>query len=132
MVAGEAAELIERFQNILRRVFDRFCDAGRLQRETKPQQVARIRKRNRIDPITLPRLHRDQMLALEPQQCLAHRLAAHCIALGQLLLPHIIAGERGGRSEYQSAGFRRRLSRKSIAYFPAGGTNLAVVKYHVK
>ena len=85
---------IERLQHILRRILDRLGDAGRLQRKPKPQQVARVRKRDRIDPIALARLHGDQMLALEPQQCLAHRLAAHRIALGKLLLPHIIAGSK--------------------------------------
>lgn len=34
----------------------------------------------------------DQMLALEPQQRLTHRLTAHRVTFRQLLLPHIIAG----------------------------------------
>ena len=62
----------------------------------EPQQVARVRKRDRIDPVALARLHRDEMLALEPQQRLAHRLAADGIAFGQLLLAHIITGRQDG------------------------------------
>ena len=94
MVAGEAAEFIERLQDVVARVLDRLRHAGRLQREAKPQQVARIRQRNRIDPVALARLHGDEMLALEPQQRLAHRLAAHGIALGEILFAHIIAGRK--------------------------------------
>jgi len=54
----------------------------RIQRKPKPQQIALIGERNRIHPVALARLHRHEMLALEPQEGLAHRLSAHCIALG--------------------------------------------------
>ena len=90
MVSGKQAEFIQRLQDVVAGALDRFGNAGRLQREAEPQQVARIRQRDRVDPVALARQHRDQMLALQPQQRLAHRLAAHGITLGQLLLSHII------------------------------------------
>ena len=91
VVAGEAAEFIQRLQGVVARALDRLHHAGRLQRKAESQQVARIGQRDRIDPVALARLHRDEMLAFEPQQRLAHRLAAHGIALGQILFAHIIA-----------------------------------------
>jgi hypothetical protein len=90
VIAGEAPEFVERLQHIVARMLDRFRDAGRLQREAEPQEVAGVGKRDRIDTITLARLHGDEMLALQPQQGLAHRLAANGIALGEFLLAHII------------------------------------------
>src|SRR5437763_10356062 len=90
-VAGKAAESVQRLQYIVIGVPDRLSDAGGLERKAETQQVARIGKRDRIDAIALPRLHRDEVLALEPQQRLTHRLAADRIALGELLLAHIIA-----------------------------------------
>ena len=63
----------------------------RLERQPEPQEVARIGKRDRIDAIALARLHGDEMFALQPQQGLAHRLAADRIALGELLLAHVLA-----------------------------------------
>ena len=92
MIAGEAAELVQRLQRGIAGVLDRFGHAGGLQRQAKAQEIARVRQRYRIDPIALARLHRNQMLALEPQQRLAYRLAAHRITFGELLLAHIIAG----------------------------------------
>src|ERR1700687_2667027 len=76
MIAGEAPELVERRQHVVRRMLDRFRDAGRLQREAEPEEVAGVGKRDRIDAIALARLHGDEMLALQPQQGLAYRLAA--------------------------------------------------------
>ena len=91
-IPGKASEAVERFEGFVRRVLDRFRDAGRLQRQAKSQQVARIRKRDRIDAIALARLHGDEMLALQPQQGFADRLAADGIAFGELLLAHVVAG----------------------------------------
>ena len=90
MVAGEAPELVETPERRIARVLDRFRNAGRLQRETKPQNVARIRERDRVDAIALARLHGHQMLARKPEQRLAYRMAAHRIAFGELLFAHII------------------------------------------
>ena len=71
------------------------------------------------------------MLALEPQQCLAHWLAAHRIALGQLLLAHIIARSQAASQNISPQAFVDVISQKhpnSLASCP----NFAVVKYHVK
>ena len=112
VVAGEAPESIQRLQHILRRMLDRLGDASRLQRQPKPQQIARVRKRDRIDPVALARLHGDQMLALEPQQRLAHRLPAHGVALGKLLLPHIIAGRQTACQNIRSQVFIDIIAQK--------------------
>src|SRR5215475_4659722 len=90
VVAGEATEFVQRLERGIGGMLDRLRDAGGLQREAKSQQVPRVRQRDRIDAIALARLHRDEMLALEPQKRLAHRLAAHRITFGELLLAHII------------------------------------------
>ena len=79
------------FRTLSLRVLDRLGDASRLQRQPESQEVAGVGQRDRIDPVALARLHRDQMFALQPQQGLAHRLAADRVALGELLLAHIIA-----------------------------------------
>ena len=91
MVAGEAAELIQRLKRVAARVCDGLRDARGFEGKAKPQQVAGVGERDRIDAITLARLHRDEMFALQPQQGLAHRLAADRIAFGELLFAHIIA-----------------------------------------
>ena len=91
MVAGKAPEGVERRQHTVRGAFDGLGHASRLHHEAKPQEVARIRQRDRIDPVALARLHGDEVFALQPQQRLPHRLAADRIALGELLLAHIIA-----------------------------------------
>ncbi len=61
MIAREVPEIVERLERAVRRVLDGFSDAGRL------QEITRVRERDRIDPVALARLHRDQMFALEPQ-----------------------------------------------------------------
>src|ERR1700760_2265036 len=48
MIAGEAAELVQRLQSGIAGVLDRLGHAGRLQREPEAQEVARIRQRDRI------------------------------------------------------------------------------------
>ena len=48
MIAGEAAELVERPQGLVISVFDRFGDAGRLQREAK-SQAGRAHRQARSD-----------------------------------------------------------------------------------
>ena len=120
MVAGEPPEFVECLQRIRRRILDRLGDAGGLQRQAKPQQVARIRQRDRIDPVALARLHGDEMLAFEPQQGLAHRLAAHGIALGEVLLTHIIAGRQAACQNIRSQAFIDIIAQKhrfSLAWF---------------
>ena len=106
-------------------------DAGRLQRQPEPQQVARVRQRDRIDAVTLARLHGDQMLALEPQQRLAHRLAADRIALGELLLPHIIAGRQTAGQNIRAQVFIDIVAQKHRNFLEYA-IIFAVVKYHVK
>ncbi len=93
-IAGKAPESIERAKRLLRRVLDRFGHAGRLQRQAKSQEVARVRERDRIDAVALARRHGDEMLALQPQQGFADRLAADGIAGGQVLLADVIAGRQ--------------------------------------
>ena len=130
-IARKASEVVERVQDFLRRVLDRFGNAGRLQREAKPQQIARIRQRDRIDEVALARLHGDEMLALQPQQGLAHRLAADGIAFGELLLAHIIAGRQAAAQNISSQAFVDVIAQKHRNFLNAA-SNLAVVKYHVK
>ena len=131
VVAGKAPVFVERFQNVVRRILDRFRDAGRLQRQPESQEVARIRKRDRVDAITLARLHRDEMLALQPQQGLAHRLAADGIALGELLLAHIIARRQAAGQNIRPQAFINIVTQKHHFSLDRSA-NLAVVKYHVK
>ena len=104
-IAGKASEAVERLQGLLRRILDGFRDAGRLQRQAKPQQVARVGKRDRIDAIALARLHGDEMLALQPQQGLADRLAADGIAFGELLLAHVVAGRQPAAQNISAQAF---------------------------
>ena len=112
VVAGKAPEVVERRQNAVRGILDRLGDAGRLQREAKPQEVARIRQRDRIDPVTLARLHGDEVFALQPQQRLAHRLAADRIALGEFLLAHIIAGREPAGQNISAEAFIDIIAQK--------------------
>ena len=109
------------FRIVVARVLDRFGDAGRLQRKTKAQEVARVGQRDRIDAVALARLHGDEMLALEPQQRLAHRLAAHRIALGEVLLAHIIAGRQAACQNISAQAFVDIIAQKhrfSLDYRP--------------
>jgi len=111
---------------------DRLGDAGGLQRASRNRRRSRASgKRDRIDPVALARLHGDKMLAFEPQQGLTHRLAADGIAFRRAPARAYHRRARGGRLEYQTAGFRRRLSRKSIAISLDCDRSVAVVKYHV-
>jgi hypothetical protein len=103
--ACEAAELVERLQRRISCILDCFIDAGRLEREAETQEIARIGDRDRIDAIALARLHRDEVLALEPQQRLAHRLAAHCIAFGELLFAHIITRRQAAGQDISAEQF---------------------------
>src|SRR5437660_9422760 len=111
-VAGEAAESVQRLQYIVIGVLDRLRDAGGLERKAETQQVARIRQRDRIDTIALTRLHRDEVLALEPQQRLAHRLAADRIALGERLLAHIIARREPASQDIRAKVFVDIITQK--------------------
>ncbi len=131
VVAGKTPEFIQRLQNIIRGILDRFRDASRLQREAESQEVTRVGKRDRIDPVTLARLHRDEMLALQPQQRLSHRLAADGVAFGKLLLAHIIARRQPAGQNIRTEVFVDIVAQKH-RNFPGRCPNLAAVKYHVK
>jgi len=84
-----------------------------------------------LTPVALARLHGDEMLALEPQQRLPHRLAAHGIAFGQLLFAHIIARGEVTCQNIRAQAFVDIIAQKHQVSFYAG-PYLAAVKYHVK
>jgi hypothetical protein len=71
------------------------------------------------------------MLALEPEQCLAHRLAADGITLRKLLLTHIITGRQTARQNIRAEALVDIIAQKHhISSHPP--TIWQPVKYHVK
>jgi hypothetical protein len=71
------------------------------------------------------------MLALEPQQRLAHRLAADRVTLGELLFPHFIAGRQTTGQNIRSQVFIDIIAQKHRNFLEYL-ISFAVVKYHVK
>jgi iron-sulfur cluster repair protein YtfE (RIC family) len=56
------------------------------------------------------------MLPRQPQQRLADRLAAHLIALGQLLFPHIIAGRQAAGQDISAQALIDVVAQKHRIY----------------
>jgi hypothetical protein len=71
------------------------------------------------------------VLAFEPHQRFPHRLTADGVALGQILLSHIIAGCNSAIQDISSQAFIDIVAQKHRSH-PSNSHYLAVVIYQVK
>jgi hypothetical protein len=71
------------------------------------------------------------VLALEPEQRLPYRLAAHRITHGEVLLSHIISRRQPTAQDIRTQVLVDIVAEKHRKV-PSDVANVAVVKYHVK
>ncbi len=130
-VGGKRAELVEIRQRGVAGPFGCRRGADRLDRQTKLEEIARVRDRNRVDLISLTRANRYEPILLQPQKRLAHGLPADAIARRQILLPHFRAGRKPASQDIDPEGIVDVIAQKQWTCPFVTSPRLAQLKYHV-